>query len=309
MKLPLFPLVIIIGLLTAIQRPAIAHLKGDPGVSCFRMENHEVVEIDNPLTVPPYAEIISVEPIPGWLSQLSFGQTLHFEISFSVAHCRPFNIFAQPVYIQEKGVVAYTSPSPIYGPGDIQGTHTAFIGFKRSTQHDTVQKIRPSGVRITIAEYGTHKILAEMEIPVHTTWHARTTSIAETEQCLDEMIWPPGEPANQQCTNATNFGLRSGFRIAGRLDLNDDGICELAVEVESCRKLNNNTCYKIYAERNGYFQEIWQYYNHLKVFGMENGYHLLGSTETGPVQHVHRLGRYDPSRSQYVTQRYLSPCR
>ena len=288
---------------------ALAHLKSDPGVACFKMENHNVVEIENPLSIEPYAHVNHVEAIPNWVSSFHFEQAMHLSIDYQIAHCRPYNIFVAPVYEHQKGVMSYSSPSPTFSPGERQGNHNVFFGFKQRPDSGSINSVHISEIKITITEYGTQQVLAEYTHNIDASWHPHASEIKASEQCINQMVWPSAAAANAPCANATSFELREGFKQIGTLDLNNDGICELVVEVESCRKLNNNICHKIYTERNGHFQEIWQYYNTLYVLQSENNYYQLGSTETGPNQDVHRLGIYDPSKMRYITQRYLSPCR
>ena len=290
---------------------SLAHLKSDPGIPCFKMENHAVVEIANPLSVTPYAQIEYVEAKPSWVSTFDLGQAMHFTVHFRIAHCRPYNVFISPVYEHQEGIISYSSPSPAYEPGEHQGRHSAFIGFKHKSANENLNKpIRLKAIQVTITEYGTQDILAEYTHTVEAYWHSQSATVKTSEQCTDKMTWPETDSIpNFQCSNSINFELENGFKQVDALDLNNDGICELIAEVESCRKLNDNTCYKIYTEKEGHFQEIWQYYNTLRVFQVRNGYFQLGSTETGPYQDVHRLGIYDPGLARYATQRYLTPCR
>lgn len=300
--------VLIIGLTLILGNAGFAHLKSDPGVECFKMVNGQVQEIQNTLTQSAYAEVLSVEVVPAWGSTLMMGDALNLHIRFRIAHCRPFTVFAQPVNLQDRRFRLLTSPSPTYEPGEYEGSHSAFIRFELSdsAQH-AIRTV--DAVKVRIQEYGTGKLLAELEYPVSATWTPTHSRLRPTERCVEIMEWPESTSHSPQCTNASTFQLSTGFKLHEKVDINTDGICELLVEVESCRKLNNNICFKIYEESNSQYREIWQYYNTLKYFNLQDGYYRLGSTETGPKQNVHRIGTFDLASRRYVTERILEPCR
>ena len=286
-----------------------AHLKSDPGVPCFRMVDHQVQEIENTLSQSPYAEIVSVSESSAWVPELGMGDALNLNIQFRVALCRPFMVFVHPVMDYDRRVRIMTSPSPAFEPGEYMGEHSAFIKIELADEKSELQSFAISGVRVSIEEYGSGKKLVEFNHPLSASWITKPSLLDPGERCSDDHRWPPQSSPARQCENAAEFALSSGFRVKDKLDLNADGICELLVEVESCRKLNNNICYKVYEENNGSYRELWQYYNELLFFEANRGFLQLGSTETGPYQKVHRFGRYDPLRRRYVTERILQPCR
>ena len=51
-------------LLLTTHNTSLAHLKGDPDIPCFKMENQQVVEITNPLTSTSFAMIEQIEAVP-----------------------------------------------------------------------------------------------------------------------------------------------------------------------------------------------------------------------------------------------------
>jgi len=285
-----------------------AHLKSDPGFECFRMVDDKVQEIPNTLSRSPSTEIISVEAAPSWIPDLAMGDSLNLQIQFRVAVCRPFLVFAHPVYENDHRLRISTSPSPAYEPGEYEGKHSSFIKIDLSDKQSNLETASIRAVRVWIEEYGSGTKLAEVEFPLSATWIATPVLLKPSERCTNEMKWPPEASPSQQCKNASGFAFTAGFKFVDKVDLNADGICELLVEVESCRKLNNNICYKIYEEQNGTYREIWQYYNRLLFFDVDSGYMKLGSTETGLYQHVHRVGTFDPVQRRYVTERVLEPC-
>jgi len=299
---------ILFGLFT-VSPSAFAHLKQDPGVPCFKMVNGQVTEINNTLTRDAAVEILETTSVPSWVADFKMGDVLNLHIRYRVALCRPFSIFAEPIHEANKTITRFTSPSPVYDPGEREGVHSAFIGFKPVKGSDSEASMTITGVRVFVEEYGSGKRLAEAEYPINAAWTPVTGALKATERCTDTMEWPDSTAMPDACDNSVIFEHSEGFEVTGKVDLNYDGICELLVKVASCRKLNNNTCYKIFEERNGAYRAIWQYYNKLRTFGHLNGYAKLGSTETGPSQYVHRFGRFDPTQNRYVSERILTPCR
>lgn len=285
----------------------IAHLNTDPGVECFRMVDHQVEPIPNSLTRSPHADVISIEPVPAWLTKLTIGDKLNMKIRVRVALCRPYSIFVAPVHPSSDNAMQFTSPSPVYDPGETEHAHSAFIGFTAENAYGQ-GSASIEGIEVRIVEYGSNRILHEASYPLSAQWHPTTTMLNPTERCTKQHLWPAERHLPRECYNATAFAPQPGITPMEKIDLNTDGICEMIAQVESCRKLNHNTCFKIYAETDGYYREIWQYYNRLYTFPDENGYAVLGSTETGAVQ-VHRVGRYDPLQRRYITERILTPCR
>lgn len=302
--------VLIYGLGWALLMPGtvLARFQGDPGVPCFRVVDEQIVEIDDAIGGQRYAEILDVRLNPEWVTDLKFDEVVHIAIRYRIASCRPFYVFVDPLWDHRNDVSWFVSGSPVYEPGVRDDAHTGFVGFEQKEASSTDSHAAIHGVRVTIVEFGTSRLLAEREIGVNVSWRAGSKMLTDTEECVDRLVWPAQREPIRACSNSTEFTLQSGFRVADKMDLNQDGICELVVEAESCRKLGGNTCYKVFAEREDYFKEIWTFYNALAVFGDENGFARLGSTEDGPLTDVHRFGVYDALRSRYVTRTFVQPC-
>jgi len=263
--------------------------------------------------------ISSISAVPEWIEQLKLGDPLNIRVKYEVTHCRPFYIYIHPIsHAISSGsahVASFTSPSPVFDPGEnMQGEYIAFTGFQRKTDSTgLVQNASIEGVKISFVDYGTSNEVAAFEFEIRATWLGAEIppSVVKSKfnepACITEFNWPAIDVAPQgQCENSIDFPPQAGYDVEDRLDLNADGICELIVQAEYCRKTHNNTCYLLYQERGGLFQKIFQFYNALEFYEASNGYVQVGAMEYGPNYDTYRFGEY--SAGKYQSTYLRDPC-
>lgn len=289
--------------------------KGEAIPECYEMSLNGVEPVENQYGTSHF-QIKSISAIPEWLNRLKMGEQFTFRIQYKATHCRPFYIFIHPIAKNMQNVTQFSSPSPVFIPGkNINGEYIAFLGYQRKPNSDALEEsVSIDGLRISFVDYGTSHEVASFEFAIHVSWlnEQHYPVVTETQftrpMCINDYLWPDEYlPPRSFCSNSIDFPLQEGYEVKQSIDLNADGICELIVQAEYCRKTHDNTCYLLYEERDGRFQKIFHYYNELEFFETYNGYAIIGAMEYGPIYSTYRMGEY--REGKYRTTYMRHPCK
>ena len=311
-------LLLVTFIMPLLPKSAEAHFyfsKDDVIPECYKMSPQGVEAVNQQYGIPSF-HIDSVAAVPEWLEQLKMGDALTLRINFTVTHCRPFYIFIHPITENMAHVTNFTSPSPTFSPGEnITGEYVAFIGYQRKPSADTTNRNAfIDGIKISFVDYGTHHEVASFEADIHATWVDEhidpviTDTQFDKPMCINDYLWPEKQfPPQSLCSNDISFPAQEGYEVKQSIDLNSDGICELIVQAEYCRKTHDNTCHLLYKEQDGRFQKIFHFYNELEFFESYNEYTSIGAMEYGPNYDTYRMGVYRDGK--YHTTYLRHPCK
>lgn len=290
-------------------------LKGEKIPECYEVSDKGANPVENKYGAKSF-RVTSVSAIPEWVYQLKMGDPLKIRINYDVTHCRPFYIFIQPVTQGKANATNFSSPSPVFNPGEnISGEYIAFTGYElKKGAKNSDESVSIDAVRISFVDYGTSHEVASFEVDIRASWtESQTRQVVNNTQfenpmCINDYRWPRKQLSPQSsCGNGSDFPPQKGYEVKQHIDLNGDGVCELIVEAEYCRKTHNNICYLIYEEHDGHFQKIFHFYNELEFFEPHNGYAIVGAMEYGPIYDTYRMGEYDDGK--YRTTYLRHPCK
>lgn len=299
---------LLMSLLILSAGTAHAHLI-DPNVPpCFEMRNEQVAPL--PDTSADNAIEFSIpELMPVNSSRFAAAERLNVTLRITGKMCSPYMVYIETeVKGASRGLVLTTSPSPVYPPGTVNRQIEHFVTFGideknvRPGAEESVTKLR-----LSVQQYGSHKRLASLDIPLNATWRApndvSVAGIPEYE-CIDDARISTALPQVEAPLCSSSLKAPEG---ALRLDLNGDGVCEWAARDERCDKIFDNRCYRVYEERDGALRAIAQYYNELHIHNDGSAYRALSSVETGPKSNLTHYDEWFGGR--YVHHMYLHNCK